>query len=71
MPTVTINASTPSASVNWAVLKAFCERMLTKARNNEIQLGTDEYALLWELVYGATDGKTATGVTSQAVVTYT
>lgn len=70
MATVTINSTTPSTSVNWAVLRRCCDKLLELARRNSIQLGTDEYALLWELVYGATDGKTATGTTTQAVVTY-
>ena len=70
MSTVTIDASTPSATVNWAVLKSCCNRILELARRNSIQLGSDEYTLLWEIVNASTDGKTATGVTTQAVITY-
>jgi hypothetical protein len=70
MSTVTIGAATPSASINFAVLRALADRLLDMSRRNDIVLGKDEYVLLWELAYGATDGKTATGTTTQAVVTY-
>ena len=70
MATVTIDASTPSTKVNYAVLKSCCDRLLTMARNNQIQLGADEYNLLFEIVYAGTDGKTAAGSSSQAVITY-
>jgi hypothetical protein len=70
MSTITIDASTPSAAVNFAVLRAFCERILTMSRLNQIKLGNDEYQLVWEIVNAASDGKTATGTTTQAVLTY-
>lgn len=70
MATVTIDATTPSASVNWAVVRSICLKLCEKARRNQIQLGADEYALLWELATASTDGKTVTGTTTQAVITY-
>lgn len=70
MATVTIDSTNPSSTVNFAVLRACCLRILELARRNSIQLGTDEYTLLWEVANGATDGKTATGTTTQAVLTY-
>lgn len=70
MATVTIDATTPSATVNFAVLRAVCNRILEKARRNEFKLAPDEYTLLWEIVNASTDGKTVTGTTTQAVLTY-
>lgn len=70
MATVTIDSTTPSSTVNWAVLRNLADKLLEMARRNQIQLAPDEYALLWEVVYAATDGKTATGTTTQAVITY-
>lgn len=70
MATVTIDASTPSASVNYAVLKSTVDKILEMHRRGQINVGADGYRLLFELVYASTDGKTNTGTTSQAVVTY-
>lgn len=70
MATVTIDATTPSTTVNFAVLKRAVDKILDAARTNRIQLGADEYALLFEIAYAGTDGKTAAGTTSQAVITY-
>ncbi len=70
MATVTIDATTPSATVNFAVLRALAARLLELSRRNSLSLGTDEYTLLWEIVNASTDGVTATGTTTQAVLTY-
>jgi len=69
MATVTIDATTPSASVNWPTLRNLALKLCELDRRNSISLGADEYALLWELATGATDGAT-TGTSTQAVVTY-
>ena len=71
MSTITIDATTPSATVNYSVLKSCCDRLLEQSRRNHIVLGADEYALLFEIVNASTDGKTATGTPTQAVITYT
>ena len=70
MATVTIDATTPSSAVNFSVLRRAIDKILEAARRNQIVLASDEYALLFEIVYGSTDGKTATGTTTQAVITY-
>jgi hypothetical protein len=69
MATVTIDATNPSAAVNFAVLRNCIGKMLEAARSNVVTLAPDEYQLLWEMYTGATDGKTA-GTSTQAVVTY-
>ena len=69
MATVTIDATNPSSTVNWAVLRNLALKICELDRRNSLQLGTVEYTLLWELATGATDGKTG-GTSTQAVVTY-
>lgn len=71
MATVTINSTTPSATVNLAVLMSLIDKLQTMAERNQIVLGTDEYALLNELRFANTTGLHSTNVISQIVITYT
>jgi hypothetical protein len=71
MSTLTIDATTPSASVNLAVLRSTLGRILEKARRHEISLGKDEYQLLYELCNATTTGSGSGGTISQIVITYT
>lgn len=70
MSTINIDNNEPSATINFADLRAFCDKLLEKSRRGEFKLAEDEYILLWTIVYANFDGKTATGTSTAAVVTY-
>ena len=70
MSTSTINSTTPSAAVNFAVLRNLCDKLLEMSRRNQIVLGKDEYQLVWNVVYANGDGSTATGTSTAAAITY-
>ena len=70
MATLTINATTPSASTNLAVLLKLVDKIQALAERNTLVLGTDEYVLLNELRFAVTTGLPSANVISQIVITY-
>jgi hypothetical protein len=71
MAAITIDATTPSTTINLAVLQKLLERLLELSKRNSIVLGKDEFVLLNELRYAVTTGVGSTNTVSQIVLTYT
>lgn len=70
MATVTIDSTTPSASINLAVLKSLIDKLLDLADRKSLVLGTDEYVLLNELRYAVTTGVPSTNTVTGITITY-
>lgn len=70
MATVTIDSTTPSASINLAVLKSLIDKLLDLADRKSLVLGTDEYVLLNELRYAVTTGVPSTNIVTGITITY-
>ena len=75
MATFTIDATQPGAtsgpaSANVNTLVNAVKNVLEADRRNAVyNLAPDEYQVLWGLVYGNADGKTATASTVSSIVT--
>lgn len=71
MSTLTIDSTHPSASINLATLKSVIDKVLEAARRNGyITLAPDEYLLLNEIRFAATDGNPTANTVSSITITY-
>ena len=71
MATIVIDATTPSASVNLAVLKKALDKLIDAHKTNGVvKLADDEFRLVNEIRYAVTTGVASANVVSAVTMTY-
>lgn len=71
MSTIAIDSTTPSASVNLAVLNKALDKIIDAHRTNSvIRLADDEFRLVNEIRYAVTTGAGSANVVSAVTMTY-
>lgn len=70
MAAVTIDSTTPSATVNIAVLLKLVDKLLDLADRNSLVIGKDEYILLNELRFAVTTGVPSANTVTSIAITY-
>lgn len=71
MATIAINATTPSTTVNLAVLKKALDKIIDAHKiNGVVRLADDEFLLINEIRYAVTTGVASANVVSAVTMTY-
>lgn len=71
MATLTIDATTPSTTVNLAVLKNALDKIIGAHKiNGVVRLADDEFQLINEIRYAVTTGLPSTNTVSSLTITY-
>ena len=71
MATIAIDATTPSVTVNLAVLKKALDKIIDAHKiNGVVKLADDEFRLINEIRYAVTTGVASANVVSAVTMTY-
>lgn len=71
MATLTINSTTPSTTVNLAVLKNALDKIIDAHKiNGVVRLADDEFRLINEIRFAVTTGLPSTNTVSSLTITY-
>lgn len=71
MSTIAINSTTPSTTVNLAVLKKALDKIIDAHKiNGVVRLADDEFLLINEIRYAVTTGVASTNTVTAVTMTY-